>query len=45
MKIALDAMGGDHAPENIIHGAVLALGTSPHISRLFLTGDTTRIEA
>ena len=45
MKIALDAMGGDHAPENIVHGAVLALGTFPDISRLFLTGDTARIES
>lgn len=45
MKIALDAMGGDHAPENIIHGAVLALREYPHISHLFLTGDTPRIEA
>ncbi len=45
MKIALDAMGGDHAPANIIHGAVLALNEFPHISRLFLTGDTPRIEA
>ena len=38
-------MGGDHAPENIIHGAVLALSEYPHISKLFLTGDTPRIEA
>jgi phosphate acyltransferase len=45
MKIALDAMGGDHAPENIIHGAVLALREYAHISHLFLTGDTPRIEA
>jgi glycerol-3-phosphate acyltransferase PlsX len=45
MKIALDAMGGDHAPENIVHGAVLALREYPHISQLFLTGDTARIEA
>ena len=45
MKIALDAMGGDHAPENIIHGAVLALREYPHISKLFLTGDTPRVEA
>jgi len=45
MKIALDAMGGDHAPENIVHGAVLALRDFPHISRLYLTGDTPRIEA
>ena len=45
MKIALDAMGGDHAPENIVHGAVLALRSYPHISRLFLTGDAPRVEA
>lgn len=45
MKIALDAMGGDHAPHNIIHGAVLALRAYPHISRLFLTGDAPRVEA
>jgi len=45
MKIALDAMGGDHAPENIVHGAVLALRAYPHISRLFLTGDAARVEA
>ncbi|MEO6786606.1 MAG: phosphate acyltransferase PlsX [Chthoniobacteraceae bacterium] len=45
MKIALDAMGGDYAPENIVHGAVLALRAYPHISRLFLTGDTPRVEA
>ena len=38
-------MGGDHAPENIIHGAVLALGEYPHITKMFLTGDTPRIEA
>jgi glycerol-3-phosphate acyltransferase PlsX len=45
MKIALDAMGGDHAPDHIVHGAVLALANHPQISRLFLTGDTARIEA
>lgn len=45
MKIALDAMGGDHAPHHIVHGAVLALAEYPHISKLYLTGDTPRIEA
>jgi phosphate acyltransferase len=45
MKIALDAMGGDFAPANIIHGAVLALKEQPCISTLYLTGDTPRIEA
>lgn len=45
MKIALDAMGGDYAPKNIIAGAVLALREYPQISKLFLVGDTPRIEA
>ena len=45
MKIALDAMGGDYAPKNIIAGAVLALREYPQITKLFLAGDTARIEA
>ncbi|HEX4086725.1 MAG TPA: phosphate acyltransferase PlsX [Chthoniobacteraceae bacterium] len=45
MKIALDAMGGDFAPKNTVAGAVLALREYPHISKLFLVGDTDRIKA
>jgi len=45
MKIALDAMGGDYAPKNIIAGAVMALREYPQITKLFLVGDTSRIEA
>jgi len=45
MKIALDAMGGDFGPPNIIGGAVMALREYPHIEKLFLVGDTPRIEA
>ena len=45
MKIALDAMGGDHAPANIVEGAVLALREYAEISRLYLVGDPQRIEA
>ena len=45
MKIALDAMGGDYAPKNIIAGAVLALRQYEQITKLFLAGDTARIEA
>jgi len=41
-RIAIDAMGGDHAPEEIVAGAVLAhrdgLG-----ARMILVGDETRI--
>ena len=44
MKIALDAMGGDFGPPNIVGGAVMALKEYPHITRLFLVGDTPRIE-
>jgi glycerol-3-phosphate acyltransferase PlsX len=45
MRIALDAMGGDYAPQNIVAGAVAALRLYPHISKLFLTGDQARIQA
>jgi len=45
MKIALDAMGGDFGPPNIVGGAVMALKEYPRIGRLFLVGDTPRIEA
>ena len=45
MKIALDAMGGDYAPENIVEGAVMALRELPHLSKLFLTGDQPKVEA
>ena len=44
MKIALDAMGGDFGPPNLVGGAVLALHESPQIDKLFLVGDTTQIE-
>ena len=44
MKIALDAMGGDFGPPNIVGGAVMALKEYPHIEKLFLVGDTLRIE-
>jgi glycerol-3-phosphate acyltransferase PlsX len=39
MKIAIDAMGGDFAPENIVGGAHLALNDYPEIERLFLVGE------
>jgi glycerol-3-phosphate acyltransferase PlsX len=45
MKIALDAMGGDFGPPNIVSGAVLALKEYSYIGKLFLVGDTPRIEA
>ena len=44
MKIALDAMGGDFGPPNLIGGAVLALREYRHIRKLFLVGDAPRLE-
>lgn len=44
MKLAVDAMGGDFAPQNIVAGAVAALRDNGHISRLFLVGDKARVE-
>ena len=45
MKIAVDAMGGDFAPHNIVAGAVDALRSDGKIARLFLVGDKARVEA
>ena len=45
MKIALDAMGGDHAPAVNLLGAHAALRDFADISRLFLVGDQTALEA
>jgi len=45
MKIALDAMGGDHAPQVTVEGAQNALRLYPDIEQLLLVGDTSAIEA
>jgi glycerol-3-phosphate acyltransferase PlsX len=45
MKIALDAMGGDYGPPNLVAGAALALQENQAITRFYLVGDTPRIEA
>jgi glycerol-3-phosphate acyltransferase PlsX len=44
MKIALDAMGGDFGPPNLVSGAVMALREYPRIEKLFLVGDSGQIE-
>ena len=44
MKIALDAMGHDEGPPKLVEGAALALRDFPDIEKLYLTGDTARIE-
>ena len=38
MKIVIDAMGGDHAPQEIVKGAVMALSQDKELS-VVLTGD------
>lgn len=43
MQIALDAMGGDHAPGPIVAGAVQAVAADPEL-RVVLVGDCARIE-
>ncbi|CAN5306234.1 phosphate acyltransferase PlsX [soil metagenome] len=45
MKIALDAMGGDFGPPNLVAGAVMALREIPRIDKLYLVGDPPQIEA
>ena len=43
MRIALDAMGGDHAPGPIVAGAVQAVAADPDL-RVVLVGDQAQIE-
>ncbi|MDA0814099.1 MAG: phosphate acyltransferase PlsX [Verrucomicrobia bacterium] len=45
MKIAVDAMGGDFAPANIIEGVKSALADYPAIEKLALVGDESMIQA
>src|SRR5271170_7836405 len=43
MQIALDAMGGDHAPGPIVAGAVQAVAADPEL-RVLLVGDQAQVE-
>lgn len=45
MRIAVDAMGGDFAPAEIVRGAVEAARSIPSVSRLFLVGNEEKIRA
>src|ERR1051325_8546839 len=44
MRVALDAMGGDHAPGPTVAGAVQAVAALPELA-VVLVGDQPRIEA
>lgn len=41
-RIIIDAMGGDHAPDEIISGAALAIKENPNVKCIFV-GDESRI--
>ena len=43
MKIALDAMGGDYAPESTVMGAIQAYGNLPRNVKISLIGDEKKI--
>ncbi len=43
MRIAVDAMGGDFAPAEIVKGTVEAARRFPHIDRIYLVGDEPAI--
>ena len=43
MRIALDAMGGDHAPGPIVAGAVQAVAADPELT-VVLVGDQAQVE-
>jgi glycerol-3-phosphate acyltransferase PlsX len=45
MKIALDVMGGDYAPQNPIGGVKLALESLPEIEKIFLVGQPEVVKA
>ncbi|NLT95775.1 MAG: phosphate acyltransferase PlsX [Clostridia bacterium] len=44
MKIALDVMGGDYAPAEIIKGAQEAVKLYPYIEKIYLVGDQKQIQ-
>ena len=44
MKVALDAMGGDHAPAVNIGGAIDALRYYPKLQHLYLVGDESQLK-
>ncbi len=45
MNIAVDAMGGDFAPQNIVAGVAEALRQNGPIARLYLVGNRDRVQA
>ena len=44
MKIAVDAMGGDFSPRNVVRGAKMAIDEFPNIERLYLVGRESTVK-
>src|SRR5699024_1307437 len=44
MKIVIDAMGGDHAPQSVVEGAMLAAESLDQIESITLVGDEAKIK-
>ncbi len=44
IRIAVDAMGGDYAPHNIIEGAVEAMRSAPGEREIIFVGDSQLIK-
>ncbi|MBN1557669.1 MAG: phosphate acyltransferase PlsX [Lentisphaerae bacterium] len=44
MRVAVDAMGGDYAPREIVRGAVHAARELPGVSRVILVGEREAVE-
>ena len=45
MKLALDAMGGDNAPQINVDGAKLALEQIPALEKIYMVGDEAAVRA
>ena len=45
MKLALDAMGGDNAPQINVDGATLALAQLPNLEKIYMVGDGDTVKA
>ncbi len=44
VTIAVDAMGGDFAPKNVVEGAILALKEAPGKFKIILTGQKEKVQ-
>ncbi len=45
MRIGIDIMGGDYAPQKTVHGAILALNELPKDTTVVLFGKESQILA